>query len=64
VVVHTYNPSTQEVEAGGSQVQSQPGLYSKTLSKEQEQLLCKKSPGTDGFGGEFLGKACITSSRD
>jgi hypothetical protein len=26
VVVYTYNPSTQEAEAGGSQVQGQPGL--------------------------------------
>jgi hypothetical protein len=25
VVVHIYNPSAQEVEAGGSQVQGQPG---------------------------------------
>jgi hypothetical protein len=25
VVVHTYNPSTQETEAGVSQVQGQPG---------------------------------------
>jgi hypothetical protein len=26
-VVHAYNPSTQEAEAGGSQVQGLPGLY-------------------------------------
>jgi hypothetical protein len=28
VVVHTFNPSIQEAEAGGSQVQGQPGLHS------------------------------------
>jgi hypothetical protein len=33
VVVHACNPSTQEVEAGGSGVQSQPGPHSKTLSQ-------------------------------
>jgi hypothetical protein len=27
IVVHAYNPSTQEVEAGGSQVQGQLGLH-------------------------------------
>jgi hypothetical protein len=29
VVVHTYNPSTWEGEAGGSRVQGQPGQHSK-----------------------------------
>jgi hypothetical protein len=29
VVVHTYNPSTQETEAEGSEVQAQPGLPNK-----------------------------------
>jgi hypothetical protein len=33
-MVHTYNPSTWEAEAGGSQVQSQPGLHSYTLFKK------------------------------
>jgi hypothetical protein len=28
-VVHTYNPSTQETEAEGSEVQAQPGLPNK-----------------------------------
>jgi hypothetical protein len=32
-VVHTYNPSTMEVEEGGTQVQDQPGLQRKTLSE-------------------------------
>jgi hypothetical protein len=27
MVVHTYNPSTQKAEEGGSKVQGQPGLY-------------------------------------
>jgi hypothetical protein len=31
-VVHPYNSSTQEDEAGG--VQGQPGLYSETLSQK------------------------------
>jgi hypothetical protein len=31
-VVHFCNPITWEVEAGGLQVQGQPGLYSETLS--------------------------------
>jgi hypothetical protein len=34
VVVHTYNPSTREAEAGGSQVQDQHGLHSETLSQK------------------------------
>jgi hypothetical protein len=34
MMVHTYNPSTQEVEARGI-VQGQPGLQTKTLSKKK-----------------------------
>jgi hypothetical protein len=34
VVVHVYNPSTWEANTGGLGVQSQPGLYSKTLSQK------------------------------
>jgi hypothetical protein len=30
-----YNPSSQEAKAGGSQVQGQPWLHSKTLSQKQ-----------------------------
>ena len=47
VVVHTFNPSTQETEAGGSlslsppwpteQVSGQPGLHSETLSQKQNK---------------------------
>jgi hypothetical protein len=31
MVVHIYNPTTWEVEAGSLQVQGQPGLHSDTL---------------------------------
>jgi hypothetical protein len=34
MVVHTFNLSTQEAEAGGSQVGGQSGLHSKTLSQK------------------------------
>jgi hypothetical protein len=37
MVVHTCNLSTQEAEAGGSQVQDQPGLLGKILSKRKSQ---------------------------
>jgi hypothetical protein len=33
VVVHSCNPSTQEAEAGGWQVQGQPELQSETVSQ-------------------------------
>jgi hypothetical protein len=32
MLVHLCNPSIREIEAGGSWVQGQPGLYSETLS--------------------------------
>jgi hypothetical protein len=35
MVVHACNPSNQEAEAGGSWVQGQPGLNSKTLSPKE-----------------------------
>jgi hypothetical protein len=35
VVVHAHNPSTGEKEAGGSGVQVQPGLHSKTQFKKK-----------------------------
>jgi hypothetical protein len=35
MVVHTYNPSTREVEAGGSRVPDQPGLPRDFVSKNQ-----------------------------
>jgi hypothetical protein len=37
MVVHACNFSTQEAEAGGLQVQGQPGLYGKTLSQEKKK---------------------------
>jgi hypothetical protein len=39
-VVHAYNLSTQE--AGGFQVQGQPELYSKTFTKEKNDMLKKR----------------------
>jgi hypothetical protein len=33
-MIPTYNSSTQETEAEGRSVQSQPGLHSETLSQE------------------------------
>jgi hypothetical protein len=35
-VSHPCNPSTQEAEAQGLRVQGQPGLHSKTMSKEKK----------------------------
>jgi hypothetical protein len=35
-VVGTYNPNNWKAEARGLQVQGQPGLNSKTLSKKEE----------------------------
>jgi hypothetical protein len=34
MVVHIYNPSTQETEAGGWKIQGQPGLHNKTLPQK------------------------------
>jgi hypothetical protein len=42
VVVHTYNPSTHEAEAGGLQVPSQPGLHIETLPVSTKQNKTKK----------------------
>jgi hypothetical protein len=36
VVVHTYNSSIQQTEAGGSPVEGQPGLHSKTISTTKQ----------------------------
>jgi hypothetical protein len=38
---HTCNPSTEEAEAGGSQVRGQSGLQSKTLSGNEFFLKSK-----------------------
>jgi hypothetical protein len=35
------NPSTQEAEVGGSQVQHQPGLHSETLPQERKKKINK-----------------------
>lgn len=34
---HTCNPSTRELEVGGSQIQGQPRLCSETVSKERDR---------------------------
>jgi hypothetical protein len=43
VVANLHNPSTQEVEAGGSQVPGQPRLYSEKLSQKNEKKEKKKT---------------------
>jgi hypothetical protein len=42
VVEHACNPSTQEAEVGGCQIQGQPGLHSKTLSGKKKKKKDKK----------------------
>jgi hypothetical protein len=37
MVLHTYNLSTEEAEAGGLHVRDQPGLHSETLSQKDKQ---------------------------
>jgi hypothetical protein len=37
VVVHAFNPSTWEAEAGGYRVPGQPGLHRETLSRKTKQ---------------------------
>lgn len=37
MVAHDSNPSTQDAEARGSQVQGQTGLHSKILSKKEKE---------------------------
>jgi hypothetical protein len=44
-VVYFYNPNTQEDEAGGSQVQNQPGLQSMTPSQNNKQEKIFKDGG-------------------
>jgi hypothetical protein len=36
VVLHTYNPNTWEKEAGGLEVQDDPGLHNKTLPQKNK----------------------------
>lgn len=38
MMAHTCNLSTLEVESGGSQVWSQPGLHSQTLKKKRDEI--------------------------
>jgi hypothetical protein len=45
VVVHICNPSTQEAEAGGLNIQSPPGLRSKTLSLKKKNKNTKPRTG-------------------
>jgi hypothetical protein len=37
MVVHTYNPSTWEAEAGGSRVLGQPGLHSDIYQERKKE---------------------------
>jgi hypothetical protein len=39
----TYNPRTQEAEAGRLWVGGQPGLYNETISKKKKISIKKKS---------------------
>jgi hypothetical protein len=36
MAIHSYNPNTFEMKAGGLRVQGQPGLYSKTHCKKKK----------------------------
>jgi hypothetical protein len=42
-VIPIYNPSTQDAEAIGSKVRSQPGLHGQTLSQSTSKILRKVS---------------------
>jgi hypothetical protein len=37
MVTPAYNPGTREAEAGGPQIQGQPGLHRETLSKKKKK---------------------------
>jgi hypothetical protein len=41
MVMHTYDFSTQEAEAGRKQVWGQSGLHSKTLSQKKKDIVNK-----------------------
>jgi hypothetical protein len=43
LVVHTFNPSTWEAEAGGFLSSSQPGLYRETMSCKTKQNKTKQN---------------------
>jgi hypothetical protein len=53
MVVHTCNPSTQDTEAGGSQVCNQSGLHSKSLPLHKILFLGNKN---DIIKGIILGE--------
>jgi hypothetical protein len=60
VVIHAYNPSTQEVDAGGSRVRGQPGLHEETLCQKKS-----KNNQTNKTPNKFSkpsGKGRITTS--
>jgi hypothetical protein len=42
MVAHTCYNSTQEAQAGGSQVRSQPGLHGETLSQKKRAVTTTK----------------------
>jgi hypothetical protein len=55
VVVHSFDPITQEAEAGGSQ--GQPGLQSKFQdSQGYTEKSCLETNKTEGVGGEEGGR--------
>jgi hypothetical protein len=43
MVVQICNASNLEAEAGGSQIQSQPGLHSETLSQKNKTTTTKEN---------------------
>jgi hypothetical protein len=43
-VVHTYNYSTWEEEAGGLRILGQLGIHSETLSQKMKQKKIKEDP--------------------
>jgi hypothetical protein len=46
IVVRACNPSNQEVEAGGSQVQGQSGLHGENLCEQTKKLTCGAVEGS------------------
>jgi hypothetical protein len=52
MVVYICNTSPQEAEAGGSQVQGQPSLRSKTLSQQIKKFKKKKRKDEKEAGEE------------
>jgi hypothetical protein len=48
MVVHTCNPSTGEVEAGGLRVESQIGLHNKTWCPKKKKRLLRREREIEG----------------